>query len=164
MLITIVFPNTYSLSTFSCNQPNFNSLSQFIASLLVTFVHPNLYPNLFSLKVVVAPVDHPAQFVAVPVPDMSISVHCRSRRDLEIRDLVRFSRCFLGKSTITVLRFKLQYTKNINLDQISVIFPRLYTENPGLELYFPKSREIFPKFPSRDLNLNPIHDLNHDLV
>ena len=95
---------------------------------------------------------------------MSISVHCRSRRDLEIRDLVRFSRCFLGKSTITVLRFKLQYTKNINLDQISVIFPRLYTENPGLELYFPKSREIFPKFPSRDLNLNPIHDLNHDLV
>ena len=96
--------------------------------------------------------------------DMSISVHCRSRRDLEIRDLVRFSRCFLGKSTITVLRFKLQYTKNINLDQISVIFPRLYTENPGLELYFPKSREIFPKFPSRDLNLNPIHDLNHDLV
>ena len=96
--------------------------------------------------------------------DMSISVHCRSRRDLEIRDLVRFSHCFLGKSTITVLRFKLQYTKNINLDQISVIFPRLYTENPGLELYFPKSREIFPKFPSRDLNLNPIHDLNHDLV
>ena len=35
-----------------------------------------------------------------------------------------------------MLRFKLQYTKNINLDQISVIFPRLYTENPGLELYF----------------------------
>ena len=67
--------------------------------------------------------------------DMSISVHCRSRRDLEIRDLDRFSRCFLGKSTITVLRFKLQYMKNINLDQISVIFPRLYTENPGLELY-----------------------------
>ena len=93
-------------------------------------------------------------------PDMSISVHCRSRRDLEIRDLVRFSCCFLGKSTITVLRFKLQYTKNINLDQISEIF----TENLGLELYFPKSREIFPKFPSRDLNLNPIHDLNHDLV
>ena len=76
MLITIVFPNTYSLSKFSFNQHNLNFLSQFIASLLVTFVHPNLYPNLFSLKVVVAPVDHPAQFVAVPgresLPDETV--------------------------------------------------------------------------------------------
>ena len=35
---------------------------------------------------------------------MSISVHCRSRRDLEIRDLGNFFRVFLGNSTITVVR------------------------------------------------------------
>ena len=47
---------------------------------------------------------------------MSISVHCRSRRDLEIRDLGNFFRVFLGNSTITVVRFNAKSTLNINLN------------------------------------------------
>jgi hypothetical protein len=46
--------------------------------------------------------------------DMSISVHCRSRRDLEIRDLGNFFRVFLGNSTITVVRFNTKSTLNTN--------------------------------------------------
>ena len=46
--------------------------------------------------------------------DMSISVHCRSRRDLEIRDLGNFFRVFLGNSTITVVRFNAKSTLNTN--------------------------------------------------
>ena len=45
---------------------------------------------------------------------MSISVHCRSRRDLEIRDLGNFFRVFLGNSTITVVRFNTKSTLNTN--------------------------------------------------
>ena len=45
---------------------------------------------------------------------MSISAHCRSRRDLEIRDLGNFSRFFLGNSTITVVRFNAKSTLNTN--------------------------------------------------
>ena len=45
---------------------------------------------------------------------MSISVKCRSRRDLEIRDLGNFFRVFLGNSTITVVRFNAKSTLNTN--------------------------------------------------
>ena len=48
---------------------------------------------------------------------MAISVHCRSRRDLEIRDLGNFFCVFLGNSTITVVRFNAKYTLNTNHDQ-----------------------------------------------
>ena len=45
---------------------------------------------------------------------MSISVPCRSRFDLEFRDLGNFFRVFLGNSTITVVRFNAKSTLNTN--------------------------------------------------
>ena len=74
-------------------------------------------------------------------PDMAISVHCRSRRDLEIRDLGNFFHVFLGNSTITMVRFNAKSILNTNGSGSTKNCP--VHENIVLTPYKPTQTELF---------------------
>ena len=84
---------------------------------------------------------------------MSISVPCRSRFDLEFRDLGIFSRVFLGNSTITVVRFNAKSTLNTNHDQQQ-------TEGSSLNVNLGPQQEegIHSQYKSRPTVAATIHD------